>query len=98
LVAISFLILRRREPEMDRPLRVGGGGNGGMVIGITATVLGAALFSLYMPGMPAHLCTEPWILFGLWWVVGLVFFFRVPAGIKAGPEAEEKVLAAVRRR
>ncbi|GAA1354659.1 hypothetical protein GCM10009596_00550 [Arthrobacter rhombi] len=26
LVAVSFLLLRRREPEMGRPLRVGGKG------------------------------------------------------------------------
>ena len=98
MVAISFLILRRREPEMDRPLRIGGKGKGGIAIGIAAAVLGVALFSLYMPGMPAQLGIEPWILFGLWWVIGLVFFFRVPAGIKAGPLAEEHVLARVRSR
>src|SRR5699024_12823846 len=33
LVAVSFLILRRREPNMDRPLRVGGSGRGGEAIG-----------------------------------------------------------------
>ncbi|NKX54279.1 APC family permease [Arthrobacter mobilis] len=98
LVAISFLILRRREPGMDRPLRVGGSGKGGLVIGVAAAVLGVALFSLYMPGMPAQLGIEPWILFGLWWIIGIIYLFRVPAGIKPGPEAEEHVLAAVRQR
>ncbi|WP_255867004.1 amino acid permease [Arthrobacter sp. zg-Y844] len=98
LVAISFLILRRREPAMDRPLRIGGRGNGGIIIGIAAAVFGLALFSLYMPGMPAALGLEPWALFAAWWVVGLVFFFRVPAGIKAGPDAEEHVLARLRSR
>ena len=98
LVAVSFLILRRREPEMDRPLRVGGKGKGGIVIGIAAAILGTALFSLYMPGMPAALGIEPWLLFGAWWIIGLVFFFRVPGGIKAGPDAEEHVLARLRAR
>lgn len=98
LVAVSFLILRRREPGMDRPLRVGGKGKGGIAIGIAAVILGTALFSLYMPGMPAALGIEPWLLFGAWWVIGLIFFFRVPGGIKAGPDAEEHVLAKLRAR
>ena len=96
LVAVSFLVLRRREPAMDRPLRVGGKGKGGIVIGVLASIFGAALFSLYMPGMPAVLGMEPWVLFGAWWVIGLVFFLRVPGGIKAGPDAEEHVLAKLR--
>ena len=96
LVAVSFLVLRRREPAMDRPLRVGGKGKGGIVIGVLATIFGAALFSLYMPGMPAVLGMEPWLLFGAWWVIGMIFFFRVPTGIKAGPDAEAHVLAKIR--
>lgn len=98
LVGISFLVLRRREPSMERPLRIGGRGNGGLWIGAAAVVLGVGLFSLYMPGMPAQLSIEPWILFGLWWVIGLLFFFRVPAGIAAGPLAEEQVFEAARSR
>ena len=98
LVGVAFLILRRREPEMERPLRIGGRGRGGVVIGVVATILGAALFSLYMPGMPAQLGMEPWVLFGIWWVIGLAFFFRVPGGIKSGPDAEERVIEAVRAR
>ncbi|MBP3035379.1 amino acid permease [Arthrobacter sp. zg-ZUI100] len=98
LVAVAFLLLRRREPAMDRPLRIGGRGRGGELIGVLAAVFGTALFSLYMPGMPAQLGMEPWILFGLWWVIGGVFFFRVPGGIKAGPDAEEHVLAKLRRK
>lgn len=98
LVAISFLILRRREPLMERPLRVGGKGKGGIVIGIAAAILGTALFSLYMPGMPAALGVQPWLLFGVWWIIGLAMFFRVPGGIKAGPEAEDQVLAKLRAR
>ena len=97
LVAVSFLLLRRREPGMDRPLRIGGRGKGGLVIGALAAVFGAALFSLYMPGMPAALGLEPWLLFGAWWIIGGMYFFRIPGGIKAGPDAEEHLLAKLRR-
>ena len=34
LVAVVFVILRRREPAMDRPLRIGGKGNGGLLLSL----------------------------------------------------------------
>lgn len=92
LVSLVFVILRRREPGMDRPLRVGGRGRGGELIGWLAAVLCVALLSLYLPGMPAALTPPPWILFGLWWVLGIVFLLRIPRGIAAGPDAEERLL------
>ncbi|MBM7847902.1 APC family permease [Arthrobacter roseus] len=98
LVAVAFLILRRREPDMDRPLRIGGNGNGGLIIGVLAAVLCLGLTALYLPGMPASLDPAPWLLFGLWWVLGAVFFFRVPAGVQPGPDAEEHLAAKLAAR
>lgn len=98
LVSVTFIILRKREPGMDRPLRVGGKGRGGNIIGWASIILTAALFALYMPGMPASLSWEPWLIFGFWWAIGAVFYFRVPKGIKAGENAEHEVLEAVRLR
>ncbi|MEG2925885.1 MAG: APC family permease, partial [Glutamicibacter sp.] len=98
LVSVTFLVLRKREPMMDRPLRVGGNGIAGTIIGWTSVLLTAALFSLYMPGMPASLSWEPWAIFAIWWALGAIFFFKVPAGIKPGEDAEERVLEAVMRR
>lgn len=98
LVSVTFLVLRKREPQMDRPLRVGGNNNGGVIIGWVSVLLTAALFSLYMPGMPASLSWEPWVIFGVWWLLGAAFYFKVPAGIKPGEDAEHRVLEAVRRR
>ncbi|MHA7140542.1 APC family permease [Arthrobacter sp. Sr33] len=98
LVAIVFIILRRKEPAMDRPLRIGGAGNGGVIIGFSAVVLCVGLLSLYLPGMPAALTPPPWILFGLWWVLGLFFLFRIPTGVKPGADAEEDLLAKLGRK
>ena len=98
LVSVTFLLLRRREPNMTRPLRIGGRGRFGEVIGWISVLLTAALFSLYMPGMPASLSWEPWLIFALWWVLGAVYFVKVPGGIPAGEDAEEKVLQIVRAR
>lgn len=79
-------------------MRVGRRGNGGIVIGVLAAVLCLGLTSLYLPGMPASLDAAPWILFGPWWVGGVFFFLRIPGGIKAGPDAEERLAEKLARR
>lgn len=94
MVSIVFLILRRREPEMPRPFRIGGRGPGGLAIGALSVVLTAGLLSLYIPGMPASLSLPPYIVFALWWVLGAVFLLRIPRGIGPGPDAEERLVAA----
>lgn len=73
MVAISFLILRRREPEMERPFRAGRG----PIIGIIAVVLSLGFASQYMPGMPSGLGVPEWIIVGIWTVVGLIFATRM---------------------
>lgn len=98
LVSVVFLVLRRREPQMDRPLRVGGKGEGGLLIGGAAVVLCTGLLSLYLPGMPAFLDVQPWILFGAWWILGAFFLLRIPTGIKPGQEAEHRLLEALKQR
>lgn len=98
LVSVGFVILRKREPAMDRPLRIGGKGNGGMIIGTISAVLTLALFVLYLPITPwsAQLAWQSWAMFGLWLAVGVVFMFRLPTGVKAGPNAENELLAKVK--
>ncbi|PMD04050.1 APC family permease, partial [Brevibacterium paucivorans] len=46
LVSIAFIKLRKKEPQMERPMRVGGKGNGGIVIGVISAVLCLFLFVL----------------------------------------------------
>lgn len=85
LVSVVFVILRRRERDMARPFRIGGHGNGGLVIGVLSTGLCLALAGLYLPGMPAFLSPPVWTIFGLWWVLGAVFLFRIPHRRPLGP-------------
>lgn len=74
MVAISFIILRRREPEMSRPFRVGSG----MAVGVIAVLLSLFFLVQYLPGMPAGLVWPPeWAIVLLWWIAGLVFVFRM---------------------
>jgi amino acid transporter len=98
LVSVVFVILRRREPDMDRPFRIGGRSHGGTVIGVLSVVLCVGLISLYLPGMPAFLSAPAWAIFGLWWLLGLVFLLRIPTGIRPGVDAEHRLVAEVDRR
>ena len=98
LVGVAFVILRRREPMMERPLRIGGRGNLGQAIGVLSVVFCLALISLYLPGMPAAIGIEPWMLFGAWWLLGLVFVSRIPRGIEPGIHAESELLARLAMR
>jgi APA family basic amino acid/polyamine antiporter len=70
LVAISFLVLRRREPEMERPFRAGRG----PIIGIIAVLLSLGIAVQYLPGMPAGLVWPyEWVIVLVWWIFGLIF-------------------------
>jgi amino acid transporter len=87
MVAVSFVLLRRREPHMERPFRT----PGGTATGVIAAVLALGLGVLYLPGMPASLVWPyEWVLLGLWWAAGLIFMARIPS-VAAGPDAEERV-------
>jgi hypothetical protein len=44
------------------------------------------------------LTTPPWILFGLWWVLGLVLFLRIPVGIAPGEDSEHRLLERLKQR
>ncbi len=74
MVAISFLVLRRNEPEMERPFRAGRG----PIIGVIAVVLSIGIAIQYLPGMPAGLIWPyEWIIVLVWWVAGLIFMTRM---------------------
>ncbi|RKO65969.1 APC family permease [Desulfofundulus salinus] len=72
MVAISFLILRYREPEMERPFRV----SYGKPVGFLAVIFSLALILLYLPGSPAALVWPyEWLIFLGWCALGVVFYF-----------------------
>ena len=99
LVSAVFIVLRRREPEMDRPLRVGGrSAVGGIAVGVAAVITTACLLALYVPGMPAMFDVQPYVILGLWWLLGVVFLVRVPGGVAPGEDAEERLLERLAER
>ncbi len=91
-VCVTFLLLRAREPDMERPFRV----SGGRGVGLLAAVLTLGLGVLFLPGMPAALIWPyEWLILGAWWLAGLVLVLRLPS-IGAGPDAEHELVAATR--
>ncbi|MBJ3763900.1 APC family permease [Maribius pontilimi] len=87
LVAVSFLILRKREPDMERPYTV----PYGEYVGWAAVVLGSGLALLYMPGFPSALVwPAEWIIVGLWTLAGAGFW--MVARQQNGRQTQEKIL------
>lgn len=71
LVAVSFLVLRRREPEMSRPFRAGQG----PFVGWLALLLSCGLFLVYLPGSPAALIWPyEWAIVAGWLILGIIFW------------------------
>ncbi len=89
MVALAFLVLRKKEPAMARPFRAGKG----TAVGWIALVLSIGFISLYMPGMPAALVwPAEWIMVGIWFLIGAYYFYQMNKGnyvSKAQPD--EKV-------
>ena len=71
MVAISFIILRKKEPELDRPYKVGPY----RLVGALAVIMSAFMVVMYViPGSGAALVPQEWIMVGGWSLLGVVFF------------------------
>lgn len=70
LVAISFIVLRHKEPHMDRPYKV----KNGMLVGIIATLLSGGCALLYLPGSSAALVPIEWAIVLGWFLIGGLFY------------------------
>lgn len=71
MVAWSFLVLRKKEPELERPYKVPYGN----FVGSAALVLSIGLGLLYLPGSPAALVwPQEWGIVFLWMILGAVLY------------------------
>ncbi len=70
MVAASFLILRKTDPNMARPFYL----KGGSTIGIIALIMSIGVMILYMPGMPSALSMPEWVIILVWIVLGFIFY------------------------
>lgn len=70
MVAVSFIILRKKDPDLPRPYKL----PGGTMIGWLAVIMAFGVATLYMPGMPSALTGIEWVIAGLWTILGLVLY------------------------
>ncbi len=71
MVAVSFLILRKKEPTTPRPYKV----KHGRFVGVMAVLMSGTMVLLYMiPGSGAALAPQEWMMAGGWSLLGVVFF------------------------
>ena len=73
LVAVSFLVLRKKEPDMPRPYKI----RHAKLVGTIAVVLTAGMLALYLPGMPSGLGKPEWIIIAAWTILGLSMYLCV---------------------
>lgn len=77
---------------MDRPLRIGAPAAAmSSPLGRAAGPRGRTRHAL-PAGYAVLPPLAPWVLFGLWWLLGVLLLLRVPS-VGGGPYAEERVLA-----
>ena len=69
LVAISFLVIRRRHPDLARPYKV----PRPMLIGVLAVAATLFFVLLYLPGSPSALGSYEWAIVLIWVVLGMFF-------------------------
>ena len=90
-VALSFIVLRLREPEMERPFRV----RFGLLVGGLAAACSLGMILLYLPGSPSALLPVEWLIFAAWMLFGLAMYLwsRTRYGVATASRSMERELA-----
>lgn len=71
IVTMSFLVLRKKEPDMYRPYKI----RHYKFVGVTASVLSGSMVIMYLiPGSGSSLTIYEWVIVGGWAVLGLTFY------------------------
>ena len=71
MVALSFLVLRKKEPDLHRPYLV----KHHKFVGVTASCLSGLMVALYLiPASGTSLTQEEWLIVGGWALLGMVFY------------------------
>ena len=71
MVAISFLVIRKKYPNMERPFKI----QHYKIVGVLAIILSAAVVVMYLiPGTGCTLVWQEWIIVGGWVALGVGFY------------------------
>ena len=89
MVVLSFIILRKKEPNLARPFVA----PGGMLFGVIALLVSIFFISLYTPLSPSGgLAIECWYMVLGWLILGIVFYIIVAIQNKSVTPAERDYL------
>ena len=70
IVALSFLVIRKKHPDVERPFQV----RAHRFVGIMASLMSGAMAAMYMiPGTSCSLIWQEWVIVGGWTMFGCLF-------------------------
>jgi alcohol dehydrogenase class IV/amino acid transporter len=79
MVSVSFLILRKKEPDLPRPYKV----KHGKIAGTLAVITSGLMLLLYIiPNSGATLAPQEWAIAGGWFILGIAFIAACKAKYK----------------
>lgn len=88
MVALSFVVLRYRFPNMNRPFKV----KFGKTIGVLAVLIAIFFVSLYLPIGASSLTKIEWIIVLAWVAIGLVFYLMSLKDVKKNAEYRDSAM------
>ena len=88
MVALSFIFLRKKEPDLLRPYKA----PGGIVTGVIAVLVSLFFIYLYTPISPNGLGGICWAMIGGWTLLGVIFAIMAYVKFKDTPWAEREYL------
>lgn len=87
-VVISFIILRKKEPDLNRPWRA----PAAKVVGFLAILATLFFIVLYLPIGPGALGKHEWAMVGLWIIIGIILVIMNMKQYKATTDREREIL------
>lgn len=84
MASLSFIKLRKNNPELKRPYKV----KNGNFVGVMAVVISIFFMTLYFPIGPSPLTTVEWALVAGWFLIG--FIFAIYARLKNSDSINQK--------
>ena len=88
MVALSFVVLRKREPDTLRPFKV----KHGLLVGIIAMLVAVFFIVLYLPVGSSSLSSQEWIIVFSWMLLGVFLYLYSLKGIKKQTEARDRAM------
>jgi amino acid transporter len=87
-VALAFLVLRQKEPSLYRPFKV----KGGKYIGVSAVIISAVYFVMYIPNILATDSRISTVFILIWMIFGIIMLIYMKLKYGKTDERERELL------